>query len=108
MKKVFYLFFTLVFIGCSKDDNNNDNNGCPINFECSTATANDFLSLEMVGEDYQSNVDAYGEPISEGLRQDVDGNYEYFWCWSDSTGNKFGFVVSCSNCSYGIINADCD
>ena len=57
MKKLLLLSAFLIF-ACSGsgDDNNNSNSGCPIDFECSTATANDYLSLDGVNDEYQSNV----------------------------------------------------
>ena len=100
MKKGIYLFLALLIVACSSDDGGGSNDGCPINFECSTATANDFLNLEMVTEDYQSAVNAYGEPFSEGLYQDIDGGYYYSWSWGDDNC----LSVSCSDCSYIIFN----
>jgi len=51
MKKLLLLTFALFLFACDGggDGDNNSNDGCPIDFECSTATANDFLSLEQVG-----------------------------------------------------------
>ena len=104
MKKLIYLFLTLLIVGCSGDGGDGgSNDGCPINFECSTATANDFLNLEQVGEDYQSYVNNYGEPIWEGLYQDMDGNYAWRWVWLDGKGEDVCLNVSCSDCSYIII-----
>ena len=100
MKKLTYFFLALLIVACSSDDGGGSNDGCPINFECSTATANDFLNLEMVTEDYQSAVNAYGEPFSEGLYQDIDGGYYYSWSWGDDNC----LSVSCSDCSYIIFN----
>ncbi|NQW36170.1 MAG: hypothetical protein HQ471_04100 [Flavobacteriales bacterium] len=96
MKKLIYLFLTVLIVSFSSDDGGGSNDGCPINFECSNATANDFLNLEMVTEDYQSAVNAYGEPISEGLYQNIDGGYYYSWSWGDDNC----LSVSCSDCSY--------
>ncbi|MDC0381019.1 hypothetical protein OAM52_05055, partial [Flavobacteriaceae bacterium] len=107
MKKLILLTLSSFLFACSSggDGDNNSNDGCPIDFECSTATANDFLSLEQVGEDYQSYVNAYGEPISEGLYQDMDGAYSWRWVWIDANanGDEVCLNVSCSDCSYGII-----
>ena len=103
MRKGIYLFLALLIVACSSDDGGGSNDGCPINFECSTATANDFLNLEMVTEDYQSAVNAYGEPFSEGLYQDIDGGYYYSWSWGDDNC----LSVSCSDCSY-LIGGWCD
>ena len=100
MKKLLYLFLTVLIVACSGGSDGGSNDGCPINFECSTATANDFLNLEMVTEDYQSAVNAYGEPFSEGLYQDIDGGYYYSWSWGDDNC----LSVSCSDCSYIIFN----
>ena len=109
MKKLLLLTFALFLFACDGggDGDNNSNDGCPIDFECSTATANDFLSLEQVGEDYQSYVNAYGEPISEGLYQDMDGGYYWRWVWINANGDEVCINVSCSDCSYGIIDG-CD
>jgi hypothetical protein len=101
MKKLIYLFLALIIVACSSDDSNNSNNGCPINFECSTATANDFLNLDGVNEEYQSNVSQFGEPISDGLYQNNDDGYYYSWVWAEDC-----ISVSCSDCSYIIFN-DC-
>tara|TARA_B110000238_G_scaffold193806_1_gene230782 strand:+ start:1157 stop:1480 length:324 start_codon:yes stop_codon:yes gene_type:complete len=103
MKKLLLLSALLIFACSSDDGDNNSNDGCPIDFECSTATADDFLSLEQVGEDYQSGVNAYGEPISEGLYQDMDGGYWWRWVWINENGDEVCINVSCSDCSYGII-----
>ena len=69
MKKLLLLTFALFLFACSSvgDGDNNSNNGCPIDFECSS-TAN-FLSLDGVNDEYQSNVSQYGMPISDGLYQ---------------------------------------
>ena len=105
MKKLIYIFLTVLIVACGSDDSGDggSNDGCPINFECSTATANDFLNLEQVGEDYQSYVNNYGEPIWEGLYQDMDGNYAWRWVWLDGKGEDVCLNVSCSDCSYIII-----
>ena len=103
MKKGLLLFALLIYACSSGDGDNNSNDDCPIDFECSTATADDFLSLEQVGEDYQSGVNAYGEPISEGLYQDMDGGYWWRWVWINENGDEVCINVSCSDCSYGII-----
>ena len=103
MKKGIYLFLALLIVACSSDDGGGSNDGCPINFECSTATVNDFLNLEDVTEDYQSTVNTYGEPISEGLYQNMDGGYYYSWSWGDDNC----LSVSCSDCSY-LIGGWCD
>ena len=100
MKNLIYLVLAVLIVSCS-DDNNNSNNGCPINFECSTATANDFLNLDGVNEEYQLNISQFGEPISDGLYQNNDGGYYYSWVWAEDC-----ISVSCSDCSYIIFN-DC-
>ena len=45
MKNIFYLFLAVTMFACSGggDGDNNSNDDCPIDFECSTATADDFL-----------------------------------------------------------------
>ena len=44
MKNILYLFLAVTIFACSSDDSdNNSNDGCPIDFECSTATENDFF-----------------------------------------------------------------
>ena len=80
-------------------------NDCPINFECSTATASDFLSLEGVNQEYQANVSQFGEPISDGLYQTQYGTYYYRWDF----GFGYCLTVSCSDCSFIITTPDlCD
>ena len=101
MKKLILLSAFLIFACSSGDDDNNSNSGCPIGFECSTATANDFLSLDGINDEYQSNVSQYGMPISDGLYQNDDGGYYYSWVWADDC-----ISVSCSDCSYVIFD-DC-
>ena len=101
MRKLIYLFLVTTILSCSSDDSSNSNNGCPISFECNTATANDFLNLDGVNEEYQSNVSQFGEPISDGLYQNNDGGYYYSWVWSEDC-----ISVSCSDCSH-IIFDDC-
>ena len=108
MKKLIYLFLTVLIVACSSDDGGGgSNDGCPINFECSTATANDFLNLEDVTEDYQSLVNQFGDPISEGLYQDIDDNYYYSWTFNFDDNGIICLSVSCSDCSY-IIYGGCD
>ena len=103
MKKLILLTLSSFLFACSSggDGDNNSNNGCPIDFECSTATANDFLSLDGVNDEYQSNVSQYGMPISDGLYQNNDGGYYYSWVWAEDC-----ISVSCSDCSYVIFD-DC-
>ena len=107
MKKLTYLFLALLIVACS-DGGDGGNDGCPINFECSTATANDFLNLEDVTEDYQSLVNQFGDPISEGLVYDeFDDNYYYSWTFNFDDNDIICLNVSCSDCSY-IIYGGCD
>ena len=101
MKKLLLLSALLIYACSSGDGDNNSNDDCPIDFECSTATADDFLSLDGVDDEYQSNVSQYGEPISDGLYQNSDGGYYYSWEWDEDC-----ISVSCSDCSY-IIFDDC-
>ena len=101
MKNILYLFLAVTIFACSSDGDNNSNDGCPIDFECSTATANDFLSLDDVNDEYQSFVSQYGIPISDGLYQNNDGGYYYSWVWAEHC-----ISVSCSDCSY-LIFGDC-
>ena len=105
MRNLIYLFLTLLIVACSGSDGGGSNDDCPINFECSTATENDFLNLEMVTESYQSSVNDRGEPTSEGLYQDMDGNYSWRWVWFDpQNGEEVCLSVSCSDCSYIIFS----
>ena len=59
--------------------------------------------IQQTTEDYQSTVNTYGEPISEGLYQNMDGGYYYSWSWGDDNC----LSVSCSDCSY-LIGGWCD
>ena len=101
LRVILLVALTYIVVACSSDDNSNLPGNCPINFEFSSATANDFLNLDGVNEEYQFNVSQYGEPISDGLFQNTDGNYYYSWIWNEDC-----ISVSCSDCSY-IIFDDC-
>ena len=105
MKNILYLFLAVTIFACSSDDSdNNSNDGCPIDFECSTATENDFLNLEMVTEEYQSYIASYGEPISSGLVSDSDGGFNWRWVWLNENGEEVCVTVTCSDCSYIILS----
>ena len=104
MKKLIYIFLTVLIVACSGGNDGGSDDGCPINFECSTATENDFLNLEMVTEEYQSYIASYGEPISGGLVQDEGGGFNWRWVWLNENGEEVCVTVTCSDCSYLIFS----
>ena len=55
-----------------------------------------------MGEDYQSYIASYGEPVSSGLVPDSDGGLNWRWVWLDENGEEVCLTVTCSDCSYGI------
>ena len=117
MKKIFYLFLTVLIVACSGDDGGNDSNDPFACADFDETTPSSIARQEAINyalEDYNLLVSLYGEPIDEGFyyydEEDIYGDFYTFYAFLfedvENNSSNICYTVG-SECETVTFNAGC-
>tara|TARA_R110000796_G_scaffold246960_2_gene372087 strand:+ start:458 stop:874 length:417 start_codon:yes stop_codon:yes gene_type:complete len=106
MKKLIYLFLTVLIVACSggSDGGSNDPFACAdFNGTTSQSSARQ-EAINYDSQEYNLYISSFGQPIDEGLFLNIGSgleDYSYIFLFAGNEGNRYGYEVTTECVTYG-------